>query len=229
ELVQDLRSQLLEEELRNRDRNAALLALDQELGRFRPYLGLSPDEALARARNATGEEKKRLERYASSAWGPIQIYQRLTPADLTALRAGRRIHFSGQPREGERALPADLERGVLQSMRDRRLVKTENGFRPAGEADALNSVPPAQVPEARGRFSIEIDQDDLGKMVYDVSSGITGIYPNGGSWTDGGYLAVGESPSVRSPENARANRALSRDPALAPRITVAPRPAYCPA
>src|SRR5207247_1546846 len=31
ELVQDLRSQLLEEELRNRDRNAALLALDDEI------------------------------------------------------------------------------------------------------------------------------------------------------------------------------------------------------
>jgi hypothetical protein len=73
ELAQDLKSQLLEEELRNHDRNAALLALDQELGRYRPYLDLSPDEALARARTATGEEKKRLERYAAWGWGPVQI------------------------------------------------------------------------------------------------------------------------------------------------------------
>ena len=35
ELVQDLRTQLLEEELRNRDRNAALLALDREIERYR--------------------------------------------------------------------------------------------------------------------------------------------------------------------------------------------------
>src|SRR5207247_7636838 len=52
ELVQDLRSQLLEEELRNRDRNAALLALEQEIERYRPHLNLSPDEALARSRAA---------------------------------------------------------------------------------------------------------------------------------------------------------------------------------
>src|SRR5437879_1708598 len=52
ELVQDLRSQLLEEELRNRDRNAALLALEREIEKFRPYLDLSPDAALARSRTA---------------------------------------------------------------------------------------------------------------------------------------------------------------------------------
>src|SRR6202022_1329530 len=46
ELVQDLRSQLLEEELRNRDRSAALLALNADIERYRPYLGLSPEEAL---------------------------------------------------------------------------------------------------------------------------------------------------------------------------------------
>src|SRR5205823_6039772 len=45
ELQQDLRSQLLEEELRSRDRNAALLALDREMERYRPYLVLSPEEA----------------------------------------------------------------------------------------------------------------------------------------------------------------------------------------
>src|SRR5207249_5521643 len=43
ELVQELRAQLMEEELRNRDRNEALLALDREMQRYRPYLGLSPD------------------------------------------------------------------------------------------------------------------------------------------------------------------------------------------
>src|SRR5206468_10519169 len=42
ELVQELRSQLLEEELRNRDRNAALLALETEIERYRPYLHLAP-------------------------------------------------------------------------------------------------------------------------------------------------------------------------------------------
>src|SRR5438045_3129269 len=49
ELVQDLKSQLLEEELRNQDRNAALVDMEQEAKRYRPYLDLSPEEALARA------------------------------------------------------------------------------------------------------------------------------------------------------------------------------------
>src|SRR5204863_3814109 len=57
ELVQDLRSQLLEEELRNRDRNEAQLALERGLERFRPYLDLSPDEALARLKTAPSAEK----------------------------------------------------------------------------------------------------------------------------------------------------------------------------
>src|ERR1051326_359627 len=41
ELVQDLRSQLLEEELRERARDAALLAIDQEMEAYRRHLDLS--------------------------------------------------------------------------------------------------------------------------------------------------------------------------------------------
>src|SRR5207247_3545244 len=43
-LAQDLRSQLAEQELRNRDRDQALLALEREVDRYRPYLRFSPDE-----------------------------------------------------------------------------------------------------------------------------------------------------------------------------------------
>src|SRR5213078_4130045 len=88
ELVQDLRSQLLEEELRNRDRNAALIALDQEMERYRAYRHLSPDEALARAKTAPAEEKKRLESLSGPGWGPIQMYFRLSAEEQAALRAG---------------------------------------------------------------------------------------------------------------------------------------------
>src|SRR6266699_2206518 len=47
ELAQDLKSQLLEEELRNRDRNQAIVALDREMSQFQPYLGLTPEQARA--------------------------------------------------------------------------------------------------------------------------------------------------------------------------------------
>src|SRR5207249_128516 len=60
ELVQDLKSQLMEEELRNRDRYAALITLEREMDRYRPYLPLSPDEALVREKTAPPDEKKLL-------------------------------------------------------------------------------------------------------------------------------------------------------------------------
>src|SRR5207245_8214285 len=93
ELVQDLRSQLLEEELRNRDRNAALLALEKEIERYRPYLSLSPDDALARAQTASPEEKKLLEKLAGNGWGPIHLYFRLSRDNLAALRTQHRLTF----------------------------------------------------------------------------------------------------------------------------------------
>src|SRR5262249_36624776 len=94
ELVQDLRSQLLEEELRHRDRNAGLLALDREMQRYRRYLSLSPEEALVRSRTAPPQEKKLLEQLAGQAWGPVQLYFRLSRSDLAALRAGQPVTFS---------------------------------------------------------------------------------------------------------------------------------------
>lgn len=48
--MQDLKSQLLEEELRNQDRNAALLEMEAEAKRYSAYLDLSREEALQAAR-----------------------------------------------------------------------------------------------------------------------------------------------------------------------------------
>src|SRR5262249_43524022 len=117
ELTQDLRSQLMEEELRNRDRNAALLALDREIERYRPFLDLSPDEALARSRTTgfaggapTPAQKKILENLGGMGWGPVQIYFRLSRSDLEALRAGQSVRFSQEPTSGEQPLPANVAR-----------------------------------------------------------------------------------------------------------------------
>src|SRR5262249_53777547 len=120
ELVQDLRSQLLEEELRNRDRNAALLALEQEIERYRPFLELSPDEALARSETASPAEKQLLENLGGKSWGPAQMYFQLSRADLEALRAGQKLRFDSAPHTGEQPLPANVTRGVLQTGRDLR-------------------------------------------------------------------------------------------------------------
>src|SRR2546425_12827715 len=105
ELVQELRSQLLEEELRNRDRHAALLALEQELEKYRPYLHLTPAEMLARSKSAPPAEGKLLETLSGLAYGPIQMSFRLSPQEMAAMRAGQWLSFRADPRSDDLPLP----------------------------------------------------------------------------------------------------------------------------
>src|SRR5439155_24506791 len=109
-------------------RNAALLALEREMERYRRFLHLSPDEAQARFRTAPAAEKPLLEKLAENGWGPIQIYFRLSPQELAAVRAGQRLTFSEEPRPGERPLPPDLARGIIQCQRSYRLLREGNHF-----------------------------------------------------------------------------------------------------
>jgi hypothetical protein len=223
ELVQDLRSQLLEEELRNRDRNAALLAVDSEMNRYRPYLGMSPDEALARVRTAPPAEKQLLERFAGSGWGVAQLYFRLTPRDLAALRAGQRLTFSADPRPGEQPLPPDLARGVLQSLRETRVVWRDGQAQVKAAGAAPEGLAPASVPEARAAVSLWMAQTEVGQFKLDGDSGIRFDTRRNG-YAQGSPLAFGMSPTARNPQNAVANAPLARDPALRHRVTLQPQP-----
>jgi hypothetical protein len=224
ELVQDLRSQLLEEELRNRDRNQALLALEKEMDRYRPYLSLSPDEALARSKTAPPAEKLLLDRLATEDWGPIQMYFRLPPSDLAALRAGRSLEFKQAPGPGQRTLPPDVARGTLQSQRARRLRDDpDNPDWPRfGNAETLpDGVPPASYPRARALVQLHLGQSELGQYTIQGSSAVeAGTSKANG----GGELASGMSPAVRNPENAQLNSRWSQDPALRARVSLNPEP-----
>jgi Putative zinc-finger len=220
ELVQDLRSQLLEEELRNRGRNAALLALDREIERYRTYLDLSPDEALARARTAAPADKQLLENLAGYESGAIRMYYRLSPAQLAAFRAGQKLTFSQEPKPGEQPLPPDVARAVLQSLRDWRVTREENGF--SLETDPKNAsegLPPAAVPEARATVILWLDHSELGQFTL---AGGSGLPDHGGKAITRDGLAVGTSPTVRDPKNAAAHAHLAGDPALRARVTVLP-------
>jgi hypothetical protein len=247
ELVQDLRSQLLEEELRNRDRDEALLALEKEIARYRPYLDLSPEQALARSRTARPAEKALLEKLAGQGWGPIQMYFRLSPRDLAALRAGQMLTFnaepisprylaalragqmltfSADPKPDQQPLPPDVARGVLQIYRDLR-IPIRNGRAAFGseETDPPDGfLPPASVPEARGIVTLTLKQSELGRFAFDGESGVGFLPTMGGTITGNGPYATGVSPAVLAPENAAANAKLARDPALRRLITVRPRP-----
>jgi hypothetical protein len=225
ELVQDLRSQLLEEELRNRDRNEALLALEREIEKYRPYLHLSPDEVLARAQTAPPEEKKVLESLGGGrpgvglAWGITQMYFRLTPQQLAALRAGEELRFSQEPQSGEQPLPPDVARGVLQSLRGWRVFKTRDGYGGTEDPEDPRGIPLTAVPETRALVNVKLSQTELGQYGLD---GLVGYFAPGGAYlrsTDGPY-AVGVSPKTIEPENAAINAKLAQDPALRARVTV---------
>jgi hypothetical protein len=231
ELTQDLRSQLAEEELRNRDRNAALIALDSEIERYRKYLSLSPEEAEARARTAPPAEKKLLENLGRHGWGAIQMYFRLSRNDLAALRAGQTLAFSAAPKPGEQPLPPDVARGVLQGLRFWRIQRHDDGFGVYGSDEAAEKVPdwlpPAAVPEVRARVQLSINQSELGRFaftggpsIFTVGDAERGFNAGGPS----GPWAVGVSPSVLQPDNAALNARLARDPALRARVTVRPQP-----
>jgi hypothetical protein len=235
ELVQDLRSQLLEEELRNRDHNEALLALDAEMQRYRKYLSLTPDEALARSKMTGPEEKRLLENLAGYGWGPIQLYFRLSGRDLATLRAGQDLTFSARPRPasagypaGEQPLPPDLARGVLQTFRDWTVIKQGDRYRSPWEVPGAAPIPVPALPEARTAVGLSIHQRELGRTALsgDVSWFVLGSdgreLTHGGVW--GRDYVEGISPTVAQPGNATSNAPLIRDPALRAHVTVRPRP-----
>jgi hypothetical protein len=223
ELVQDLRSQLLEEELRNRDRNAALIALDQEMQRYRPYLSLSPEEAQARAKTAAPTEKWLLDRYANQGWGPVQMYFRLSPQELAALRTGQQLLFSQEPRPDERPLPRDLARGVLQSLGFMRFRVPYDGSGPGDARSIPDGLPPAAIPEASGKVTLALNKSDLGQVALRGGTRIA-IRPRAegdfGRYFD--PIGVGVNPAVRNPQNATANARLAHDPALRPLVAIRP-------
>jgi hypothetical protein len=230
ELVQDLKSQLLEEELRNRDRHQALLALEKEIEQYRPYLSLSPDEALARSKNAPPAEKPLLERYSGVAWGPLQMYFRLSPQDLAALRSQGGITFSSAPKPGERPLPAELRHGVLQCQREWRLVRGEDGGW-GGTADPQH--PRAQlltsVAEAGARVILSIQPGELGQFALRGMSGhfappAPGARTGHSLLSGAGNIAVGQGAPGATPGSGAMSPRLARDPALRAVISVQPAP-----
>jgi RNA polymerase sigma-70 factor (ECF subfamily) len=241
ELVQDLRSQLLEEELRNRDAHAALLVLQAEIERYRPFLGLSPDEALKRASThevgtrrsdaggAPAAEKPLLAKLAGFGHGPIRMFFQLSPQDLAALRAGEELTFSDEPKPGERRLPPEIARAVLQTFRDWRVVRRDDGQLIFGPIDLVgrNGIPATESADARAAVTLKLEQSELGTLTLSGSSICFGAGEHGKFWRSmmgDSQCAVGRSPEAMKPENGRLNRRLGADPRFAAPVTVHPKP-----
>jgi hypothetical protein len=224
ELLQDLRSQLLEEELRNRDRNEALLSLEREIEKYRRYLHLSPDEALARARTAAPEDKKVLENLSGMGWGALQMYFRLSPREQAALRAGQTLTFSALPKPDEQPLPSDVARGVLQSIRDWRVLKYENGIGTTQDLNDPKGLPLSAVPEMRAQIVLEMPQSEIGQFTLIGRSGFVLSPTRFIDWMEHRVrLAMGMSPTALEADSRATHAQLARDPAFRSRVSIQPQ------
>ncbi len=227
-LAQSLRAQLLEEELRNKDRNEALIALDREMEKYRKYQDLSPEQARKMGETASGDEQKLLQNLGGIGWGPSRLYFGLSAAELAALHNGQKLSFNSHPQNTEQSLPPDLARGVLGSLPDVYIKKSEHGFEIGthGSMFMPNPSPAISVEGAQATASIAIDRTELGQFTLRVTSGAGIASPYGGavSHNKSGTLAVGISPSVSDPKNAEANARLKDDPSMQTYIAVRPEP-----
>jgi hypothetical protein len=249
ELTQTLRSQLAEEALRNRDKNEALIALDQAMERYRKYLNLSPEEARERAKAAPEEEKKLLERYARG-WGPAHLYFGLSRDERTALFNGQKLTYSTSPEYGEQPMSPDMARGITQSFADFQFIKEANGditmivpdnwsgliraadgFRDKTASEVSPDAPRLAldaVPDVEMITSLHLGGGELGQWELDGRSRFAAPSreDRGGTHFGCGFeqissLAVEVSPSVRDPRNAEVNARFAKDPLLRPRVTIA--------
>jgi hypothetical protein len=105
ELSQDLRGQLSEEELRNHDLAAALVALDEKIADSH-YTEAQP------------------------LWAVNQLYQQLSPQQFAALRSGQEVRFSSARQLGGSPMPAEITSNILKTFGIRGANSDGSAFTP---------------------------------------------------------------------------------------------------
>jgi hypothetical protein len=217
DLYQELRSQLAEEEMRNRDLHEALLSLDEQMTAYAPYLSLSYDEARAHEQLVTGAEKAHLQQFVAN-WGAIQLYNHLSPANRAALAEGQTIQCAPNAQNPDRRLPTEWRQSLLEASH-LSLVQFFPNKPPSIAAPPLTvdggpaaGTPLTELDGAQPTISVHIDRSETGQLglQYGYGAYIEGHDEYGGQ---GGYgtvnpIAVGQSPSVAHPENDKANASL---------------------
>lgn len=204
-LKQPLRNQFLEEELRNKDKNEALLALDREMESLKKYFDLSPEQAREAAEHAQGAEKEKLELMGGIGWGPARLYFGLEGDDQTALQSGKKLYFGPNGRE----IPKDLTTGALNSLTGHAFIEGDStSIYSSRQKEGVKGKSPAEVG-AQPAMMLSFQHDELGQVSLVAH---TGFSQGGGSAMSGVPMAVGVSPSASSPKNAEANAEKKNKP-----------------
>lgn len=220
-LKQPLAAALLEEELRNKDQNEALLALDREMAAIRNLMNLSPEEARQRALNTEGPEHQRLQTVAGIGRAPAQLYGQLSPEDMTALRDGNYLNFSSQPDAGGRSISPEMSASILQSFPTARVLP-HGGLTSNAQGDDLkNGIPLTQAPGMNSQAALWISRSELGQFQL---MGVSGFGTNTSIITMSASLAEGISPSSRTPKNAEANAPLRGTPEMQKKVSIVVEP-----
>ena len=209
EVTQSLRSQLLEEGLRQKDHDEMILSLDHQMDVWRTYLGLSRDQIRKRQAMLTGRLKEkaifaeydRMEMLLRGGLVAANQFFRLSPAELDDLRAGKPL--SWEISDGNAlGLPKAVLEGIRDSFHDS--IPNPGGPKPG---------------EGKLTATLRFDVRQKGEVI---------LY--GGLETEGGgleaTLAVVKSPSFDRVENAPLHASLERDPSLQSRLAFEVKGAY---
>lgn len=199
ELDQDLKSRLLEEELRSRDLNATLLLMDERM------------------------QKKAAESRAKGHTDPVaEIYANLSTSDRAALRNGQSLLFASKD-AGDNPITPDLKRTLLKQIGKFRIGSDDKiSFDDQSSGQWMYDLPSAYV-EAGFRLA----QTELGELTlqgaqsprWTTANGIVTGMGNASGF--GNPLLTVRSPAVEQPDNATINKALRREPSLQKLVTVA--------
>jgi hypothetical protein len=189
ELLQELKDQLAEEELRERDFHQAFLALDEKM--------------------AGGQAER-----SYHGWGPAQMYQRLSPAQRLALASGQTLTFRSHGGPPDLRLPDDLRKRVIEETGF--TLGTHQGA-PAiiGPGFGERGTPLADLPGASATVTLSLNRSELGQLTLNgaIDAGLED-HPELPVMAIRGAppLPQATSPSVARPENGKANAALRAEP-----------------
>src|SRR5579872_1061061 len=197
ELTQTLRSQLIEEGLRQKDQEEMLLAIDRQMEAYRKYRGMSLAQIAAVPK--TKDNFQSLFQLESGGIVPMNRFFGLSRAESDALRAGQTLSQDLMGRDTA-GLPPAVTPGAWHAFdasyaRERKAIQ-ERG----GDASYIPTAP------TRLTASLMLDRSTPGKIALkgDLSDQQTGLGTN---------LAVANSPAF-TVENAKANARLASDPEL---------------
>lgn len=204
ELSQDLKSRLLEEELRTRDLNEALLALNDTLNK-------------KTATSSTG---------AAATF--LKLYARMSPDDKAALRNGQRIVFSADSADTGHHIPEELRRPLLETFG---IYRVDADGRRANSDDS--GTPLVDLPGARVSVGFHLTHTELGAITLQEAASVRYPFPDGGETGMGSPdafglpLATAHSTATEEIDNATINRGLRSDPAFK-RLTSLSPTIHCP-